>query len=188
MQTKCIEIRMQNQLGQRSMLSWHASRYAWAQQQRSFSVKLNYFLIGTIKLQGQWGVHYLCRFHFQGDLDFTANNITSGGKYLRKIAKWASARNKPEGEAEHYDQAALLTRFVAAGNSRLICNMRGRPRGREEGEGEVKFSSPKRNGMGLAHMRDSSVSFTGTLITARVAVWGFLSLQKGEETTLNSVG
>jgi len=68
-------------------------------------------------LQRLSDVHYLCCFHYQAGLDFTTNNITGGGKYLRKFANWASARNKPEGEAEHYDQAAMLTRFVPAGNT-----------------------------------------------------------------------
>lgn len=32
------------------------------------------------------------------------------------FAKWASTRNKAEGEPEHFDQAAMLTRFVPSGN------------------------------------------------------------------------
>lgn len=75
-------------------------------------------------LQGPGDVHYLCCFHYQAGLDFTANNITAGGKYLKKFAKWASARNKPDGEPEHYDQAAMLTRFVPAGTTCLISQIR----------------------------------------------------------------
>lgn len=78
---------------------------------QSIGMQVSWVLVKVILVEG-----------YDADLNFTTNNITGGGKYLRKFAKWASARNKPEGEAEHYDQAALLTRRVCGLNS---CYMDG---------------------------------------------------------------
>jgi len=76
---------------------------------KSIGMQVSWVLVKVFLVEG-----------YDAGLDFTANNITGGGKYLRKFANWASTRNKPEGEAEHYDQAAMLTRRLCGLNSCYI--------------------------------------------------------------------
>ncbi|XP_078352920.1 A disintegrin and metalloproteinase with thrombospondin motifs 1-like isoform X2 [Oculina patagonica] len=78
---------------------------------KSIGMKVSWVLVKVFLVEG-----------IDPDLDFTANNITSGGKYLKSFAKWASKRNMPDKAAEHYDHAAMLTRRVCGLNS---CYMDG---------------------------------------------------------------
>ena len=48
---------------------------------------------------------------FQPELNITLNNITAAGQYLGSFRKFASKRNKDNGLPEHYDHAALLSRW-----------------------------------------------------------------------------
>ena len=48
---------------------------------------------------------------FQPELNITVNNITAAGQYLGSFRKFASKRNKDNGLPEHYDHAALLSRW-----------------------------------------------------------------------------
>lgn len=50
-------------------------------------------------------------FRPQPDMDLTANQVTSAGKYIGKFRRWSQKKNTPDGTEGHFDQAALLTRY-----------------------------------------------------------------------------
>ena len=132
---------------------------------------------------------------FQPELNITVNNITAAGQYLGSFRKFASKRNKDNGLPEHYDHAALLSRWgtwsydtnmwsaekcpVTSQHGRALRFSHFVPEKRLCELRQVKLGAAKVRWLKLfSHVSDASVASIPAILMVRSALVFLTELQK----------